>query len=117
VSGLVYGSGNANFIAPLVHLPSSPNILYAGSRNLYKTVNGGTSWFASNGSSTINGTNIACIGVSPNDPTSSSWDRNGSARATPKFEIFASSNGGGAWTNVTYRLDGSDSLPDRYPLT
>lgn len=116
VNGLVYGSGNANFIAPFVISPSSPNVLYAGSRNLYKTVNGGTSWFASNGSSTINGTNIACIGVSPNDPDFVIVGTGtGALGATPKFEIFSSSNGGAAWTNVTYRLEGSDSLPDRYP--
>jgi photosystem II stability/assembly factor-like uncharacterized protein len=116
VNGLVYGSGNANFIAPFVIAPSSPNILYAGTKNVYKTTNGGTNWFPSNGLSTLNGTNIACIGVSPNNANIViAGTGTGALGATAKFEIFSSLDGGGTWTNVTYRLNGTDSLPNRYP--
>ncbi|MBI5020954.1 MAG: T9SS type A sorting domain-containing protein [Ignavibacteriales bacterium] len=116
VNGLAYGSNNANFIAPFIIAPSSPNILYAGSRNVYKTVNAGTNWFASNGQATLNGTNIACIGVSPvNADYVIAGTGTGALGATPRFEIFSSSNGGSAWTNVTKRLNGTDSLPNRYP--
>ncbi|MBA4312989.1 MAG: hypothetical protein C0417_10205 [Chlorobiaceae bacterium] len=116
VSGLAYGSSNANFIAPFVIAQSSPNILYAGSRNVYKTTNGGSNWFTSNGQTTLNGTKIACIGVSPlsaNYVIAATGE--GALGTTPKFEIFSSTNGGGTWTNVTYRLYGTDSLPNRYP--
>jgi photosystem II stability/assembly factor-like uncharacterized protein len=116
VNGLAYGSSNANFIAPFIIAPSSPNILYAGSRNVYKTVNGGSSWFASNGQATLNGTNIACIGVSPlNANYVIAATGAGALGVTPKFEIFSSNNGGSIWTNVTKRLNGTDSLPNRYP--
>ncbi|MDI6766712.1 MAG: T9SS type A sorting domain-containing protein [Bacteroidota bacterium] len=115
-NGLPTGSGNTNFISPIVISPSTPNILYAGSNNVYKTTNGGTLWFASNGQTTLNGTNIACIGVAwvnPNIIIAATGT--GTLGSIPRFEIFASANGGSSWDNVTRRLNGSDSLPNRYP--
>ncbi|MBI4548978.1 MAG: T9SS type A sorting domain-containing protein [Ignavibacteriae bacterium] len=109
-NGLPSGSNNTNFIPPFVISPSSPNILYAGARNVYKTTNGGSSWFSSNGAATLNGTNIACIGVSWTNPdTVLAATGTGALGASSLFEIFRSINGGQTWTNVT------GSLPNRYP--
>ncbi|MFI5252829.1 MAG: T9SS type A sorting domain-containing protein [Bacteroidota bacterium] len=110
VNGLQYGSGFANFIAPFVISESNPNILYAGANNVYKTTTGGNNWFAANGTSTINGTNISAIGVSWSSPdTLMAATGSGAPGDTPLFQIFSSTNGGATWTNVT------GSLPNRYP--
>jgi photosystem II stability/assembly factor-like uncharacterized protein len=110
MSGLPTGSGNANFIPPFVISPSSPNVLYAGNKYVYKTTTGGSSWFSPSGATSFNGTPVACIGVSWTSPdTLVAATGTGTLGATPTFEVFASTNGGQSWSNVTA------SLPNRYP--
>jgi photosystem II stability/assembly factor-like uncharacterized protein len=107
-NGLATGSSNANFIAPFVISPSSPNVLYAGAKSVYKTTNGGAFWFPD--SPEFNTVPIACIGVSyTSSDTLMAGTGSGAVGATPLFEIFASVNGGTNWSNVT------GSLPSRYP--
>src|ERR1041385_8067268 len=109
-NGLSYGPGNANFISPYVICPSNPNILYAASKNVYKTTDGGGSWFPPNGGAFLNGTNVACIGVSrTSSDTLLAATGDGSAGITPLFQVFRSTDGGQSWVNVT------GSLPNRYP--
>ncbi|HLF13480.1 MAG TPA: hypothetical protein VI932_01145, partial [Bacteroidota bacterium] len=108
--GLPGSQSDWNFIPPFVISPSHPQVLFAGSRNVYKTTNQGVLWSPSNGSATLNGTTISCIGVSWTSPdTLLAGTGSGSLGASPLFQIFASTNGGAAWTNVT------GPLPDRYP--
>lgn len=110
MSGLPIGASNANFIPPFVMSPSSPNILYAGNKNVYKTTNSGLLWFAPNGGANFNGTPVACIGVSKTSPdTLLAATGTGALGVTPAFEVFSSVNGGQSWTNVTA------GLPNRYP--
>lgn len=107
-TGLATGSSNANFIAPFVIAPSSSNILYGGALVVYKTINGGGTWLPTNGGVNFNGTPVACIGVSySNANTLIAGTGSGSVSAV--FQIFASTNGGTAWTNVT------GTNPNRYP--
>jgi len=109
-NGLPSSSSDWNFLSPFVIAPSNPNILYAGSSNVYKTTTGGSVWFSSNGNSTLNGTNISCIGVSwTSSDTVIAGTGNGALGVTPTFAIFRSTNGGGFWTNV------NAGLPNRYP--
>lgn len=111
-SGLPIGSSNANFIPPFVLAPSASNILYAGNRNVYKTTNSAASWFAPNGGAQLNGTKVACIGVSWSSPDTLMAGTGGSdIGVTHLFEIFASTNGGQSWTQVS----DTSLLPDRYP--
>ncbi len=108
--GLPGSQSEWNFIPPFAIAPSSPGVLYAGARNVYKTTNHGTSWFSANGSSSLNGTNIACIGVSWTSPdTLLAGTGSGAVGGSPLFQIFSSTTGGASWTNVT------GPLPDRYP--
>jgi photosystem II stability/assembly factor-like uncharacterized protein len=110
MSGLPIGASNANFIPPFVMAPSSPNILYAGNKNVYKTTNGGLLWFAPNGGANLNGTNVACIGVSKTSPdTLLAATGSGALGVSSTFEVFASTNGGTSWTSV------NAGLPNRYP--
>ncbi len=110
LAGLPPSQYDYNFLSPFVLSPSSPSVLYAGSKNVYKTTNGGTSWFSSNGASTLNGTNISCIGVSWGSPdTILAGTGDGRLGVTPVFDVFRSVNGGMSWTKV------SNGLPHRYP--
>lgn len=105
-------ASNWNFLSPLVISPSNPNVLYVGASNVYKTTTSGESpgWTAPNGLSTLNGTNISCIGVSWTSPdTVLAGTGNGAVGATPLFEVYRSTNGGKNWTKV------STGLPNRYP--
>ncbi len=108
--GLPGSQSDWNFIPPFVISPSEPQVLYAGSRNVYKTTNQGGSWSAANGAPSLNGTTVACIGVSwTSSDTLLAGTGSGAFGGNPLFQIFSSSNGGGAWTNVT------GPLPNRYP--
>ncbi len=109
-SGLPGSQSEWNFIPPFVIAPSSPNILYAGCKNVYKTTNQGGFWFPADGNANLNGTTVSCIAVSRTSAdTLLAGTGSGSIGATPLFEIYSSTNGGAAWVNVT------GSLPDRYP--
>jgi photosystem II stability/assembly factor-like uncharacterized protein len=110
-SGLPASSAtNYNFIPPFVLSYSNPSVLYAGSKNVYKSINGGVSWYAPNGGGNLNGTTISCIGISwTHHDTVMAGTGSGGFGLSPLFEIFASTNGGTGWTNVT------GSLPNRYP--
>lgn len=109
-NGLPTGSSNSNFVAPMVISRSHPTILYAGAKNVYKTTNRGDQWFSSNGATSLNGTKIAVIAVSATSPdTLLAATGSGALRDSPLFQVFASTNGGAVWTNVT------GSLPSRYP--
>ncbi len=109
-AGLPSDAGSANFIAPFAISPSNHNILYAGNKNVWKTTTGGDSWFAPNGGANLNGTKMACIGIShTSSDTLMAGTGSGSSAESPLFQIFASTNGGASWTLV------SAPLPVRYP--
>lgn len=101
-------SSEANFIAPFVICESSPNILYAGTRGVQKSTNGGANWSYPDGNSNWNGTPMAIIGVSFTS-ADTLLAGTGSATTGAAFEIRRSTNGGANWTNVTA------GLPNRYP--
>ena len=107
-NGLATGSSNANFIAPFVISPSSPNTLYAGAKVVYRSTDGGNNWTPTNGGVNFNGTNVSCIGVSYRSKDTV-LAATGSGGTGQTFQVFRSTNGGTAWTNVT------GSLPNRYP--
>ncbi len=107
--GLPTGSANANFIAPFAMSHSTPSVLYAGARNVYKSTNGGGSWTATNGGSNLNGTKISALAVSFTHRDTVMAATGSSASSSPVFQVFATTNGGTTWSNV------SASLPSRFP--
>ncbi len=95
-----------NFAGPFVLAPSNPNVLYAGSDLVYKTINAGQSWTSTNGNSPLDGNAVLVLEVSDTDP-------NLVFAATapvivPQVGLFKTSNGGTSWTNVTA------GIPNRY---
>jgi photosystem II stability/assembly factor-like uncharacterized protein len=111
-NGIEASSSTANFIAPFVISPSSPNILYAGATKIFKTTNGGTNWIATNANQAINGNRISAMATSWTNPDTL-YAATGTSTATTSnglCEVFFSSNGGATWVNRT-----QPSMPDRYP--
>ncbi|MGA2623190.1 MAG: T9SS type A sorting domain-containing protein [Bacteroidota bacterium] len=105
-----FGVTTANFIAPFVLCPSNPAVLYAGDTKVHKSTNGGASWFVPSGPADLNGTPVSCIGVSwTSSDTLMAATGTGALGSFPVFQVFASTNGGSNWVNVT------GSLPNRYP--
>lgn len=96
------------FIAPFVLVPSKPSIMYAGKDIIHRSDNGGDNWKKLNNGKPLNGKAIVSIAVSPNNP-----DRVYAATvptSSKRAEVFASSNGGNTWENIT------GNLPNRFYL-
>lgn len=101
-------SGEANFIAPFVICESQPDILYAGTRGVKRSNNGGSSWQYPDGNSNWNGTPMAIIGVSFTSPDTL-LAATGSGATGAVVQVKRSITGGASWTDVTA------GLPNRYP--
>jgi photosystem II stability/assembly factor-like uncharacterized protein len=110
-------SSETNFISPFVVCPSNGNVLYAGARTVYKSIDGGTSWTATNGGQLLNGTQLSCLATSWHS-TDTVYAGTGTSISTPSYstgtnQIFFTSNGGTNWINVTANYTGG--LPTRFP--
>jgi hypothetical protein len=103
-----YVSGEANFIAPFVISESQPDILYAGTRGVKRSNNGGLTWQYPDGNSNWNGTPMAIIAVSFTSPDTV-LAATGSGTTGAVVQVKRSINGGTTWTDVTA------GLPNRYP--
>ena len=97
---------NFCFVAPFVLSPSHPWVIYAGEDVIHRSEDMGNQWTVVNEKQPLNGNPVLSIGVSPTDPnvvyaaTVPTQDR--------RAEVFASTNGGSSWQNIT------GDLPDRY---
>ena len=102
------GSGRlTSFIAPFVLAHDLPQVLYGGRDIIYKSVNGGVTWFPTNGGAVLDGNPALAMAVSPQNS-------NVVYVATAPYQfnrshVFRTTDGGINWTNIT------GSLPDRFP--
>jgi photosystem II stability/assembly factor-like uncharacterized protein len=93
------------FNGPFVITPSDTSIMYAGAQRLYRSSDGGNSWFATTTNQVDGGNVVYKIAVSEEDPELvyiSTVDLNGINPPQVKKSI----NGGGIWLNM-------NGLPDR----
>lgn len=97
---------NPAFAAPFVVCPSNPNVIYAGSRKIHKSINGGTNWTTLNSDRQLDGNEILSIGVSA---TSTDTLYVATAPINSRAKVFKSTNGGNSFVEIT------GNLPDRYP--
>ncbi len=98
--------GPVAFIAPFVMSPTNPGVLYAGSNFLFKSFNGGSTWFVGQGGVQIDGNPILLLAVAKqNDDVV--------YLATSPFvgrgRVHRTLDGGSTFTDLT------GTLPDRYP--
>ena len=109
-SGMDWGNsynGTTAFIAPFVIAPTNGNILYAGSKNIAKSVDEGVTWNTINNGNPLDGNPVLSMEVSPQDASVL-------YAATAPFEgnrshVFSTIDGNN-FNNVT------SDLPDRYPM-
>ncbi len=104
--GVPGSSFPTSFAAPFVLSPSNPRIMYAGRDRVYRSTVGGGSWVAPSNVA-LDGNPLIALAVSPTDPN---VVYAGTAPVSSRSRLFASTNGGTNWANVT------GTLPDRYPV-
>ncbi len=93
--------------SPIIVSPSNRSTIYAGQTRIYKSVNSGANFSATNGNLELDGNPAISIAISATSPDTLYV---GTAPIATSPHVFRTTNGGSAWTNVT------GSLPDRYPL-
>lgn len=101
------GGDQTAFVAPYVLSPSDPNVLYAGRSRVYKSVDEGSDWDATNEGQPLDGSNpVLCLEISKTDPD---IVYAGTAPISTRARVFRTLDGGGDWDDIT------GSLPDLYP--
>jgi hypothetical protein len=96
------------FCAPYALARSNPNVMYAGSRTVAKSLDGGQTWTTTNNGATIDGNNPALsMAISSTNPNVVYV---ATAPVASTAKIFTTRSGGTTWTNIT------GSLPSRYPI-
>ncbi len=100
-----WGDDRVNWSAPLAMDPINPNVLYFGTYRVYKSLNGGSSWFDVSGDITKGIDQyfhtITTIAVSP-------VNNNIVIAGTGDGLIHISTNAGASWENIT------NGIPDRW---
>jgi len=86
-------TGAGAWVTPFVMDPTNSQMLYAGFQNIWKTTNGGASWFTI---SSFTGGSFDALAVAPSN-TNFIYASSGNT-------IFRTSTGGGTWTNITAGL-------------
>jgi hypothetical protein len=104
--GIPWNSGGA-WNSPLVVSRSNPSCLYFGRAIVYKSVNAGGYWTATNGGAALDGNPAISMAMSW---TSQDTVYVGTAPGLTRPHIFRTTNGGANWTNIT------GNLPNRYPV-
>ncbi|MCF8243208.1 MAG: T9SS type A sorting domain-containing protein [Melioribacteraceae bacterium] len=100
------GNGTEAFIAPFALAPSNPATIYAARTIVYKSINSGFDWTATQGGSAITNNLPISIAVSHQNPDVAYIT---TAPTSSLAKIFRTTNGNN-WTDIT------GALPDRYPM-
>lgn len=93
------------FMAPFVMSPTNPSVLYRGTTYLYKSFNGGASWFLGQGGTPIDGNPLLLIEVAPQNEDVVYVT---TIPLTGIPRVHRTLDGGSTFTDVT------GSLPNRY---
>ena len=103
----VPSGGTESFIAPFILGVNNPNIMYAASSRVHKSLNGGSSWTTTNNGNDLDGNPVLTLAVSS---TNTNKVFASTAPVSSRARIFRTTNGGNNWDNIT------SILPDRYPV-
>jgi photosystem II stability/assembly factor-like uncharacterized protein len=103
----VPSGGTESFIAPFILGVSNPNIMYAASSRVHKSINGGSTWTTTNNGNNLDGNPVLTLAISDTNPDKVFAS---TAPVYSRARIFRTTNGGNNWENIT------SILPDRYPV-
>ncbi|MAT39049.1 MAG: hypothetical protein CL946_05535 [Ectothiorhodospiraceae bacterium] len=103
-SGSTVWNSAATWVTPIVMHPTNSSVLYTANTNFIKTTNGGNSWNAI--ATGVAPRNINCIAQSPVNPDNMMISAGDSYYNNPN--VYASTNEGGNWTEITSNIPGSD---------
>ena len=96
--------GSTVFIAPYVISPANPDVMYAGTENIYRSTNSGMLWRPTRDE----GENDPFFSMAASFQSEDVLYA-GTAPWTNRPMLYHTTNGGQSWTNITR------NLPDRYP--
>ncbi|RNC83268.1 MAG: T9SS C-terminal target domain-containing protein [Balneola sp.] len=102
----LFPTSEANFIAPFVLSPVDNTTMYMGGERIYKSEDGGDSWFATNSNLNLDGNSMSAMAASHQSVDVVY------ATSSPKVTrsgVYRTINGGDTWINIT------NDLPDRFP--
>lgn len=98
-------SGKAPFMAPLVMCPGNPQVLIAGSDNVWRTGNGAGGWSANSADPIVAGASIRSLAFDPSDASCGTY-----YAGTSGGKVFRTTVGGGAaagnWVDISTGLGG-----------
>lgn len=100
------------FIAPYIVTRDNPDKLYAGGENVYRSLDKGNTWTATNSGADLDGGNpvFSLDASDQNSQVVYAATAPTSLFGGTRGKVFVSKNGGNTWTNIT------QSLPDRFPM-
>jgi hypothetical protein len=102
------GSERACFSAPLVMSRNNPNVMYGGTIYFKKSVNQGSTWTNANGGQPLSNSSAPILKVAVSNYSADKLYASTVPGGTARSKMFRSTNGGGAFTDIT------GTLPDRY---
>lgn len=101
-----FPTSEANFIAPFVLSPVDNTTIYMGGEEIYKSPDGGDTWFFTNSGLKLDGNSMSAMATSYQSVDVVY------ATSSPKVtrpNVYRTTNGGDTWLNIT------GNLPDRFP--
>lgn len=98
-------NADAAFVSPYQISTSNPSVLYSGRKIVYKSIDNGLTWTATNKGATIDGNYVLAMDIFDKDDN---WVYIATAPTSKRSGVYVTSNGGASWSNIT------GSLPDRY---
>jgi photosystem II stability/assembly factor-like uncharacterized protein len=99
--------GTAAWNSPVVICPAQTDVMYLGTKKVFKSTNAAGSWSTTNSGNNIDGNPVLSMAVAATNPDTVYI---GTAPIAVQAHIFRTTNGGSTWTNVT------GTIPDRYPI-
>jgi hypothetical protein len=102
-----FGGNTTAFIAPFALAPSNTNVIYAGADTIFKSLNGGISWYIPNPTPIDAGNVPLSIAVSHTEEDSV-YICTAPSDVRP-MHVYRSNNGGVSYTDI------SAGLPNRFP--
>lgn len=92
------------WLTPYVMDPVNENLLYCATSKVYKSTNGGANWTAISANLKSSSDLVSTMSISPVEGNTIYAGISGYRGATDTAYLYVTTNGGGAWNNITNNL-------------